>query len=198
MPSKNRIAGYPPDHVFKVFHDFKNKEGLTESKALIRVLAGYFGVAENVAQEVVTPFVRVEQLQKVEQELLELRELVDESKSELLSSLKKQVDELEIAFKENQSLAQLLTTVELARRLNMADSSLSHWKSNDPRRGKSPEELLETTRAKDPEGIGWILVKEINKFKPERPISDSKKELQGELLQVNPKAPKGSEQSGEG
>jgi hypothetical protein len=185
MPSKNRIAGYPPDHIFKVFHDFKDKEGLTESKALIRVLAGYFGVADNVAQEVSTPFVRAEQLQKIEQELSDLRKLISEPKSDLLINLQKKINEIDIAIKgiqKNQSLAQTLTTGELARRLNMADSSLSHWKSDDPRRGKSPEELLEATRTKDPEGIGWILIKEINKFKPERPISDSEKELQGELL----------------
>jgi hypothetical protein len=185
MPSKNRIAGYPPDHILKAFHDFKDKEGLTESKALIRVLSGYFGVAENVAQEVSTPFATVEQLQKTEQELSELRKFMSESKSSLLTDLQAKVDEIDLVVKEiqkNQSLAQTLTTGELARRLNMPDSSLSHWKSDDPRRGKSPEELLEATRAKDPEGIGWILIKEINKFKPERPINSSKTELQGELL----------------
>jgi septal ring factor EnvC (AmiA/AmiB activator) len=217
MPSKNRIAGYPPDHIYQAFHKFKDDEKLTESKALIRILSGYFGIPENVAQEIITPYATNEQLQK---ELLELsksfndslndlqvktekleKQLQDfsktlqtpkqqviqkgESLSNSVSSLEKKVTEIDAAVKEIQK-SQLpdltLTTGELAKRLGMANSSLSHWKSDDPKRGKSPEELLEATRAKDPERIGWILLKDINRFKPERPISSSKIELQGDLL----------------
>lgn len=185
MPSKNRIAGYPPDHIFEAFHKFKDDEKLTESKALLRILAGYFGVAENVAQEVSSPFVRVEQFQKVEQELLELRTLVSESKSNSLTDLQKKVVEIDIAVKEiqeSQAPKQFLSTGELAQRLGMNGSSLSHWKSDNPKKNKSPQALLESTRAKDPEGIGWIFEKETGRFKPECPIGSPKVDLQGELL----------------
>jgi transcriptional regulator with XRE-family HTH domain len=217
MPSQFRVAGYPPEHIFQAFHKFKDDEKLTESKALIRILSGYFGIPENVAQEVITPYATSEQLQT---ELLELRKSFSESLNDLqvktekledqiqgfsktfhapeqqviqngeslsnsVSSLEKKVTEIDAVVKEiqkSQSRDLTLTTSELAKRLGMADSSLSHWKSDDPKRGKSSQELLEATRAKDPEGIGWILLKDINRFKPERPISSSKIELQGNLL----------------
>ncbi|MEX0272705.1 hypothetical protein AB3R30_26740, partial [Leptolyngbyaceae cyanobacterium UHCC 1019] len=86
-------------------------------------------------------------------------------------------------------------------------STLSHWKSSNPKKGKSPDELLQATRAKDPDGIGWIYVSEIMRFKPERDLpSGLLSESQSELLpfnavdsdQVNPVSPLGSERSEEG
>lgn len=78
-----------------------------------------------------------------------------------------------------------LTNGELAKRLGMDNSTLSHWKGSDPKRGKSPDELLRLTRDKDPDGIGWVLVPEINRFKPEKELPGSSTSvLQGELLNV--------------
>ena len=89
----------------------------------------------------------------------------------------------------------------------MDGSTLSHWKGLNPKKCKSPDELLQATRAKDPDGIGWIYVSEITRFKPERELpSNLPPESQGELLsfnaadsdQVNPVSPLGSERSEEG
>lgn len=97
------------------------------------------------------------------------------------------------------------TTSELAKRLGIDKTTLSHWKSAT-KKGKSPSELLRATREKDPDGIGWEVVPETGRFKPEKelPNRDSLSMLQGSLLseeplnQVNPDSPIGSKRSGEG
>lgn len=77
----------------------------------------------------------------------------------------------------------MLSTGELAKRLGVSSSSLSHWKPGG-RREKSPEGILKATRKEDPEGIGWIFVPEVNHFRPERePSSSSPEVLQSELLE---------------
>ena len=93
-----------------------------------------------------------------------------------------------------------IATIDLARRLGVDGSTLSHAK-----KGRTLEELTEWIRKKDPEGIGWVLLPEVNRFRPESEISSSSRSiLQGDLLnaesltQVSPAAPKGSERSGEG
>jgi hypothetical protein len=77
-----------------------------------------------------------------------------------------------------------LATGDLAQRLKIDSSTLSHWKSAGSK-GKSLDDFLKATREKDPEGIGWIPVPGTSRFKPEQdPQSNSKSMLQGELLGV--------------
>jgi hypothetical protein len=81
MPSKNRVAGYPPDHIYQKLKDFAKEHNLSESKALIQVLAEYFCVASNVAQEVSYKYATLEQLQEIEEKLAKLSELYSDLKS---------------------------------------------------------------------------------------------------------------------
>ena len=78
-------------------------------------------------------------------------------------------------------LPNTLTNSELAKRLGIDGSTLSHWKSG--KKSKSPDELLRATREKDPDGIGWILIPETNCFSPERDLRNEQPDpFQGELL----------------
>lgn len=86
-----------------------------------------------------------------------------------------------------------LSTAELARRLTKKRTdtgTISRWKPGGSRE-KTPEELLEETRRRDPDGIGWIYLPEIDRFKSERELpseslSDTPEVIQSELLQFDP------------
>ena len=220
MPTENRrVATYLPkelDDCLKTFITERNLKG--DSPALIVILSEYFQVDTLVAQKVdYSGFVRTEQFQELADKVSDLTERVEKggSVSGLLSKLPdkmrqiaERLDRVEaVRVQPLPGRSETLSNGELAKRLNMDGSTLSHWKSSDPKRGKSPDELLQATRAKDPDGIGWILVPEINRFKPERDLPNrSLSESQGELLsfnavdsdQVNPVSPSGSERSEEG
>jgi hypothetical protein len=72
-----------------------------------------------------------------------------------------------------------LTNGDLAKRLKIDGSTLSHWKKE-----KSSEEMLQEIRSRDPDGIGWILNKETGRFIEEP--SDSPRMTQGELPEIVP------------
>lgn len=220
MPTKNpRVATYLPKELndrLKAFIVERNLKG--DSPALIVILSEYFGIDTLVAQKVdYSGFVRTEQFEELAAKVSELSERMEKgsSVSGLLSRLPDKMRQLAERLERVEttraeplpSRAETFSTTELAKRLNMDGSTLSHWKSSDPKRGKSPDELLQATRAKDPDGIGWILLPESKKFKPERDLPSSlPSESQGELLsfkavdsdQVNPVSPLGSERSEEG
>ena len=182
--SNRRVAAYLPTEIDEAFKAFKIKNGFSsedepnsnDSKALIEIVRQFLDVTHQVAYSVSLPdnLVTQEQLEKLRSEFeLKHSELLSESKK-----LTEKVRNLEISSDSEK----MLSTGELAKRLSMAGSTLSHWKSLSDR-GKTPEQLLEITRAKDPDGVGWILMRDINKFKPERSIlSNSPGELQGELV----------------
>lgn len=182
--SNRRVAAYFPEEVDKAFKDFKIKNGFAteddptsnDSKALIEIVRQFLNIEYQVAHSGSLPDNVVTQ-----EQLLELRNEFESKLSELLSESRRfveRVEQLESVIDADKTLS----TNELAQRLNMPSSSLSHWKSSGPR-GKTPEQLLEQTRAKDPDGIGWILLRDVNKFKPEKPIpSDSLSESQGKLI----------------
>lgn len=141
-----------------------------------------------------------ELLSKLRKELLEYRsDSIEQAKaevrSELLSELKSELPRTEAIpgqlellsrsdgelLEENQQIIasetpkssnanQTFTTGELAKRLGIDSSTVSHWKPTG-RRSKTPETLLEVTREKDPDGIGWIYLSDIKRFQPERNIS---------------------------
>jgi hypothetical protein len=67
-----------------------------------------------------------------------------------------------------------LSNNDLAKRLKLDASTLSHWKKN-----KSLEEFLRDVRAKDPEGIGWVLNEDTKRFVPDS--SGSLRMTQSEL-----------------
>lgn len=78
---------------------------------------------------------------------------------------------------------ELFRTGELAKRLGVDSSTVSHWRPAG-RREKTPDELLNTTRKADPDGIGWIYLPDVKRFKPERSIpSESLTELSTEQFE---------------
>lgn len=221
MPTENRrIATYLPKEILDRFTAFKSERGIKgDSQALIAILSEFFGVSQNIAhisQKVAhsSNFVDISRFEELlsKVEALEKGEKQSEasgSNSKLLG-IKSSLNQLESRLLRLESILvskdSTLSTVELAKRLGINSSTLSHWKGSDPKRGKSPNELLQATREKDPDGVGWILIPETNRFKPEKALqSGSKNVQQGELLstsanslaQVNP-LPEGSERSGEG
>lgn len=190
MPTQNRrVATYLPPELSDRLKTFINERNLRgESQALITILSEFFDVSYPVARQVdYSGFVNVEQFSALESKVSELAKAIDKSSSPgmLLTKLLERFDQLEkrlqaVELSKNEQLT--LTTGELAKRLIMPTSTLSHWKSDDPKRGKSPDELLRATREKDPDKIGWILLPDINRFKPEKELpSNSPKAHQHEL-----------------
>lgn len=150
--SKPRVAGYVSQELKDLFQAFTQERELSESKALGVLLAEYFGVSQEVAHP--TAFDLVKRIEATERRLSVLEGNLDETGT--------------------------LSTAELAKRLGVDPTTLSHWKSG--KRSKSPKEFLEATRKKDPDSIGWEWLQKINRFKPEVAISDSLSMLQGDLL----------------
>ncbi|NER07800.1 MAG: hypothetical protein F6K17_37195 [Okeania sp. SIO3C4] len=155
-----------------------------------------------MSQEVAYPVAHQVDLLENEQ-FQELRGRIDLLERELASKLEHLESKI-VSINAHPKESVLLSTGELAKRLDMNSTTLSHWKSSNPKRGKSPDELLKATRAKDPDDIGWQVDKATQKFYPDRDLpSDSSGVLQGSLLnaeskdQVNP-LPVGSKRSEEG
>jgi DNA-binding transcriptional regulator YiaG len=211
MPTENRrVAAYLPKEIdeqlkaFKIARELATPERLTDkqseadSQALIIILSEFFGVTHQLAQTVdYSVFVTAEQFAELTSKVSELSDAIQRSSSPdtVLNELLDQIEQLEkriesLELVKNRELT--LSVGELAKRLKMDSSTLSHWKSAG-KKGKPPDELLKATRSKDPDGIGWTLIPEINRFKPERELPGSSSDvLQGELLntesenQVNP------------
>jgi DNA-binding transcriptional regulator YiaG len=190
MPTQNRrVATYLPKEIDDRFQEFKIERNLSsDSQALIVVLSEFLGVNQKVAHEVdCSLFVTQKQFNELAEKVENIQieadgsELFHNSLSELFSKFQ-QLDERIKALDSTQSYQSALSTGELAKRLGIDGSTLSHWKSTG-KKGKSPDELLKATREKDPDGIGWSVVPETGKFRPERELpSGSLDVLQGDLL----------------
>lgn len=156
-------------------------------------------------------FVKTEQLEElITAKVSELITTAEKGSSpnSLLSKLPEKMKRLEERINDLEAVdkTETLSSGELAKRLGIDGSTLSHWKSSGAK-GKSPDEMLKATRDKDPDGIGWIYMSETKQFKPEKdlPNFSGSSPSQGELLsfgaidsdQVSP-LPVGSERSGEG
>ena len=82
MPSKNRIAAYPPDHIHQRLKDFAKEQGISESKALIQILGERFSLPTEVGQTVIHQYVTVEYF---EREIAAIHDLISDLKSESLT-----------------------------------------------------------------------------------------------------------------
>ncbi|MEX0272709.1 hypothetical protein AB3R30_26760, partial [Leptolyngbyaceae cyanobacterium UHCC 1019] len=160
MPTENRrVATYLPkelDDRLKAFITERSLKG--DSPALIVILSEYFQVDILVAQKVdYSGFVRIEQFEELAARVSELAMAAERSNSSgnLLGSLPdemrhlaERLDRVEaVKVQCLPSRAETCSVGELAKRLNMDGSTLSHWKSSNPKKGKSPDELLQATRA---------------------------------------------------
>ena len=178
MATKNRrVATYLPPDVDEKFKEYKEQNSIDgDSEALINILRDYLGVTH---QEPEVSYLLLPNLLK-RVEALESENFVTQ---EQLSDFKNEVTKDVAMALARQGVDQpsTLTTGELAKRLNISNSTLSHWKSDNPKKGKTKDQILESTRAKDPDGIGWIFLKEENCFQPEREIPAVTTTVQKEL-----------------
>jgi DNA-binding transcriptional regulator YiaG len=135
-----------------------------DSQALIQLLSEFFGVTHEVAHQV-TRQLNSDSSAQIEALRAELVEQIDQLSGDL-QVLRKEVD----ALREPESLS----TSDMAKRLGLASSTLSHWKKD-----KTPRQLAEATQAKDPDGVMWVFIEDGNCF---RKAGDIPGILQGELL----------------
>jgi len=212
MPTENRrVATYLPKEIddrFKAFIAERELKG--DSQALIIILSEFFQVSQEVTHQNSLPNLEFQKRIEVLEEKFDhlTNELLSELRRELLEDHTQSIKQANIEFK-NELLSELaddsridlqalkgrleilealqvtdstLSTGQLAQRLEIDSSTLSHWKSSG-KKGKAPDELLKVTREKDPEGIGWMSIPGTSRFKPERELgSSSDSILQGELL----------------
>lgn len=104
--------------------------------------------------------------------LVEANEQIEEQDGELPSESKSELPKEEEQYIETpkpSSTNQTFATKDLANRLGMNSSTVSHWRPTGGR-PKTPEQLLEITRKRDPDGIGWIYLPGVKRFQPERDI----------------------------
>jgi hypothetical protein len=117
--------------------------------------------------------------------LVESNEQIERPDNELPSESKSEIPKEEKQYIETakpSSTNQTFATKDLADRLGMNSSTVSHWRPTGGR-PKTPEQLLEITRKKDPDGIGWIYLPEVKRFRPERDIhSELPEALQSDSL----------------
>lgn len=173
MATKNRrVAAYLPPEIDRAFFEFKVRHGLAtedspnqnDSQALIQLLSEFLGVTHKVAHQVTY------QLNgDFFAEIVALRSEMVEQIDRLSSDLQKLNQEVS-ALKEPESLS----TSDMAKRLGVASSTLSHWKKD-----KTPRQLAEATQARDPDGVMWVFIEDGNCF---RKAGDIPGILQGELL----------------
>jgi hypothetical protein len=197
MPTENRrIATYLPKEVDEKFQAFKLERGIKgDSHALLTVLSEFLGVAELVAPSMPNQYQELSrQFNDLQTELTSLESrLFSRLKSELLMELPKvlllvvpesindlpQSDDLSVIFESGELTC--LTGKELAERFGVASDTPNRWRPGKDR-AKLPEKLLIDTRKKDPDGIGWSYLSEVDKFQSEKPLPDkSSSELLSEL-----------------
>lgn len=185
MPTQNRrIATYLPKEVDEKFKAFKLERGIKgDSNALLTVLSEFLGLTNLAASLVPAQNQELSQQLddlKAELALLEGR-LFSRLKSELLIEVSKiSVPLISDAVSESvQMLGRsdefdsddltCLAGKDLSLRLNIRSDAANRWRPGKDR-AKSPEDLLKATRKKDPDGIGWFYLPEIDKFQSEKPL----------------------------
>jgi DNA-binding transcriptional regulator YiaG len=182
--SNRRVAAYFPTEIDEAFKAFKIKNGFStedepnsnDSKALIEIVKQFLDVEYQATHSVSLPDNLVTQDQ-----MDELRKEFNSKLSELLDESQKLTDRISILESTTQQ-DETLSNGELAKRLGIAGSTLSHWK-NPGEKGKTPDQMLKSIKDKDPDGLGWIWDKGINRFRPEESLScESLSSSQGKLL----------------
>lgn len=187
--SNRRVAAYLPSEIDEAFKAYKIKNGFSteddptsnDSKALIEIVRQFLDIEYQVAHSVSLPDNLVTQDQ-----LAELRNEFESKVSELLKRIESSSltqGKSERVAVSNVSNDEMLSVSDLAKRLGMARTTLGHWKNLRNGKCKTVEEVVEATREKDPQGIGWMWDEKVNKFRPEKPLSDEYPTVsQGKLL----------------
>ena len=176
MATENkRVAAYLPQPLYDLLETFKEENDLSESKAIISILAAHFGIAQEVSQKVTQKFVTMDQFIELQSKVAHMSELLSdlrdtqahegEAISERLGdtpipgqtsifevqsfhNLSQSSGELEGQSLEPRS-AQLLVN-------RFPDIGTYQSITNAKNRYKDdPSKLTEWTRKKDEEGVGW-------------------------------------------
>jgi hypothetical protein len=185
MPTENRrIATYLPKGVDEKFQVFKLERGIKgDSHALLTVLSEFLGVSESIAPPMTAQYEELsQQFNGLQSELTALESrLFNRLKSELLVELSRSsllvisdpvIEISQSGVREAEFQVHELTYLtgrDLSLRLNIRSDAANRWRPGRDR-AKLPDELLKATRKKDPDGIGWSYLPEIDKFQSEKPL----------------------------
>jgi hypothetical protein len=185
MPTENRrIATYLPKGVDEKFQAFKLERGIKgDSHALLTVLSEFLGVAESIAPPMTAQYEELsKQFNGLQSKLTALESrlfsrlkselLVELSKSSLLAISDPVIEISQSGVREAEFQVHELTYLtgrDLSLRLNIRSDAANRWRPGRDR-AKLPDELLKATRKKDPDGIGWSYLPEIDKFQSEKPL----------------------------
>ena len=157
MPTDNpKVSGYVPQAVYDRLIQFKDEQGVSVSQAVTIVLAEYFGIETEIDSPVAVGGVTLARLEALEEKFSQL--FTEKTVAQNLPShepLKK-------------------TRAELAKHFELATNTISSAKSS-----RSQDGFLQWTRSKDPDGLGWIYLKDEEVYQQE---SESVGELQRDLL----------------
>lgn len=176
MTTENkRVAAYLPQPLYELLETFKEESGLSESKAIISILAAHFGVAQQVSQKVAHKFVTVEKFDELQDKVAHISELIgeleekqtgqgcssDESPShipipgqtsifEVQSSqeLSKSPGELESNSLESRTAKLLVNRFPDIGTYQSITNAKNRYKDD-------PSKLIEWTRKNDEEGVAW-------------------------------------------
>lgn len=185
MPTENRrIATYLPKEIDEKFKAFKSERGIKgDSHALLTVLSEFLGLTDSVDPSMPA------QYEEFSQQLSDLRTKVTFLESELFSRLRSELlvevskiavplvsDSVSESVQISDRLPEFriedlrrLTGKELSLRLGLSADTANRWRPGKDRE-KFPEKLLIDTRKKDPDGIGWSYLPEVDQFQSERPL----------------------------
>jgi len=143
MPSKNRIAAYPPDAIYQRLKDFAKEQGVSESKALIRILGERFDIPTEIGQPVIQQYVT---LQHFEKELAELRELISGLKNEPQKEkvVAPEIQEKELPEELQSDSPMSMSPNDLKSELNLSSEKEASSKANEDLSPRQLEAKLES------------------------------------------------------
>ena len=166
MPTDNpKVSGYVPQAVYDRLIQFKDKQGVSVSQAVTIVLAEYFEIETEIDAPVPVGGVTLARMEALEHQVSELWKAVSIDSAPSQSDGSSVENCLKIPLQKNQT--------DLAKYLGINKATLSkRTKSN------SPEELLQYTRSKAPDSLGWFFLPSEKVYEQE---SRSEGGLQGGL-----------------
>lgn len=140
---KKRVAAYLPPHVEERFNAFKAENGLdNDSKAIIHILASFFGVAHLGSLEVAhsSQYATVERVEVIETKVSELLKLISESHSKIHSKIEDAVSEVK---------SELISELQSGSPVSIHSSQLGLLPNGEDSNYELPEKLLDGLRLKE-------------------------------------------------
>lgn len=160
MPTDNpKVSGYVPQNVYDRLIQFKDEQGVSISQAVTIVIAEYFGIETQIDVSASVGGVTLARLEALENQVSQLLSYWESTQGSGSSP-------------DSSSLQK--TRAELAKHFGVTASTISSTKSE-----RTQEGFLQWTRWKDPDGVGWIFLKDEGIYQqeselPGRPESGQK------------------------